>query len=170
MDTQFCIAEMKQNARVIARAVETVSPKQARWKPAADEWSILEVVNHLYDEERRDFRVRIDHVLNRAGEPWPAIDPAGWVTAEKYNERMLAPSLENFIAERQSSLAWLATLTNVDWTTEGNAPWGGTIRAGDLLAAWTAHDLLHLRQINELHYLYLKTVVQPYGLAYAGDW
>ena len=26
--------------------------------------------------------------------------------------------------------------------------------AGDMLAAWLAHDFLHIRQLNELHYAY----------------
>jgi hypothetical protein len=32
-----------------------VTEAQARWKPAPEEWSILEVINYLCDEEREDF-------------------------------------------------------------------------------------------------------------------
>ena len=43
-------------------------------------------------------------------------------------------------------------------------------RAGDLLAAWVAHDLLHLRQLVELKYAYLARTMEPYALKYAGEW
>ena len=48
-------------------------------------------------------------------------------------------------------------------------PWG-KLTAGDLLASWAAHDLLHLRQLNELRYAYLIQVAAPYSVRYAGDW
>ncbi|MCP4798050.1 MAG: DinB family protein, partial [Phycisphaeraceae bacterium] len=49
-------------------------------------------------------------------------------------------------------------------------PRSGSLRAGDLLAAWCAHDALHLRQLaRRLHEL---TVVRGGGFdaGYAGDW
>ena len=39
-----------------------------------------------------------------------------------------------------------------------------------MLAAWVAHDLLHLRQLVELHYAWTAQQLQPYSVAYAGDW
>ncbi|MCB0058173.1 MAG: DinB family protein, partial [Caldilineaceae bacterium] len=62
---------MQRNAQRIAALVAGVPDEQARWKPDAESWSILEVVNHLLDEEREDFRVRIDYTLHRPGEKWP---------------------------------------------------------------------------------------------------
>lgn len=170
MDIQPYLARLEQNAKVVQSAVQNVSGEQATWKPTPENWSIVEVVNHLFDEERRDFRVRIDYTLHRPGAAWPAINPPQWVIDEKYNERELAASLQNFLDERQASLTWLTELAAADWETAANAPWGVPMRAGDLLAAWTAHDLLHLRQLNELHYLYLQQAAAPYDVAYAGEW
>ena len=48
---------------------------QAMWKPAEDEWSILEVVNHLAEEETDDFRVRLGQLLEDPRKAWPPIDP-----------------------------------------------------------------------------------------------
>ena len=84
MDLDCLATQMALNAERIRVLCQGISVEQSRWKPGPDSWSILEVVNHLYDEEREDFRARLDHVLHRAGQPWPAIDPQGWVTAGKY--------------------------------------------------------------------------------------
>jgi len=169
MDFETRINQMASNAQTIAQLVNGVDDEQARWKPNADSWSLLEVINHLYDEERLDFRVRLDHILHKPGIDPLGIDPQGWVTERAYNERELIPSLENFLKERDASLEWLKSLEAPDWEATYSAPWG-EIRAGDMFAAWVAHDLLHIRQLVELHYLWTTQQVQPYAVNYAGDW
>ena len=144
-----------------------VSPDQARWKPSPESWSILEVINHLYDEEQRDFPVRLNIILFHSEQKLPPIDPERWVVEEKYNEKPLDESLRLFLSQRQQSLQWLRNLNNADWRTPYHASFG-TIQAGDILAAWAAHDLLHLRQFVELHYLYTTQIAKPYSADYAG--
>jgi hypothetical protein len=169
MELEQCAAQLEQNGRRIAALAAGVGEQQARWRPDSDSWSILEVICHLLEEERKDFRVRLDITLHKPGERWPAIDPQGWVTAHAYNEQDLAESLAALATERQASLTWLAGLLGVDWETAYDAPWGA-ISAGDLLAAWTAHDLLHMRQLVELLWAYQETAVAPYSARYAGEW
>lgn len=168
MDFEQSLAQMTANAQRIALLAE-VSAEQARWKPDPDSWSILEVINHLYDEEREDFRVRLDYILHRPGEEAPPIDPKGWVTARQYNQRDLQQSLDNFLHERQKSLDWLRGLGTPDWDRSIAMPWG-PITAGDMFAAWVGHDLLHLRQLVELHWAYTNQELQPYSTSYAGGW
>ncbi len=169
MDIEYCIKSLADNSQRIRLLVEQVSLGQARWKPDLDSWSILEVLNHLLDEERLDFRVRLDITLNRSKESWPAIDPPAWVIERNYNERNLQESLIDFMEARKDSIAWLATLKKPDWEADYEAPWG-RMRAGDLMAAWAAHDLLHLRQLVELHWAYAEDQVKPFRTLYAGEW
>jgi hypothetical protein len=44
------------------------------------------------------------------------------------------------------------------------------MRAGDMFAAWVAHDGLHIRQLNELHRLLVERAAKPYRVGYAGEW
>lgn len=169
MNFQSVIAQMDSNAQVLHALVKDCSEPQARWKPDADSWSVLEVVNHLLDEEREDFRAHIDLLLHHRADAWPRIDPQGWVVERAYNLRDLGESLAGFMAAREESLAWLGDLGDVAWTTEYTAPFG-TIRAGDLLASWVAHDVLHMRQLVRLKWAYLLPKVEPYGVRYAGVW
>ena len=164
------LSDFPHNAEVIANLAKGVSLEQARWRPSPSDWSILEVINHFYDEEREDFRHRLDLLLFQPEVDWPPIDPNGWVTARHYNERDLAVSLANFLHERQESLAWLRGLLEPDWESGRMAPWGGQMRAGDMLAAWLAHDFLHIRQLNELHYAYWLETAVSYSVRYAGEW
>ena len=170
MNLEQAIGQMATQAQTIRSLVTGVDETQARWKSDAETWSILEVINHLYDEEREDFRVRLDILLHRPNDPWPPIRPGEWVTERNYQQRDLQESLQNFLTEREKSLDWLRTLSAPDWNASGTTPWGGTIRAGDMFAAWVAHDLLHSRQLVELHYAYTIDLNQPFSPQYAGDW
>jgi hypothetical protein len=161
--------QLEDNARRVRALVEGVGEGQARWKPEAGCWSILEVMCHLLDEERYDFRVRLEITLQRADEPWPPIDPVGWVTARNYNQQDLRVIQQGFLEERAASLVWLEGLAWAAWETAYEAPWG-SIRAGDLLASWVAHDLLHMRQLVELHWSYNEEQVESYSTRYAGEW
>ena len=169
MNLDLLAVQMADNARRIRNLIEGVSVEQARWKPDPDAWSILEVINHLRDEEKEDFRVRLDIVLHRPDQPWPPIDPQGWVTERQYNQRELQESLEGFLSARQESLIWLRSLTAPDWEADCEASFG-RMTAGAVFASWVAHDLLHMRQLVELHWAHLISLVEPYRVDYAGSW
>lgn len=161
--------ELAQGAEIVTALAVGVSADEARVRPAPGAWSLLEVIGHLLDEETLDFRARLDVVLHRPNEPWTRIDPEAWVIEHQYNARDLAETLQAFRAERERSLAWLGTLTAPDWTREYRAPFG-PITAGDLLASWAAHDVLHTRQLVELRRARLLAHTQPHRTQYAGDW
>jgi len=123
------------------------------------------------DEEIRDFRRRIEITLRDPGEAWPPIDPERWAVDEAYNERSLGTSVSQFLHEREASIAWLGGLRAAVWDRAHEHPRMGTIRAGDLLSSWVAHDFIHIRQINRLHREYLVEAVLPeYSSDYAGKW
>lgn len=163
-------ARLAASAQTIRTLVEPVDPAQAGWRPAPGRWSILDVVNHLADEEAEDFRTRLDLVLNHPGEPWPPIDPEGWVEARAYAGRDLAESLARFREERTRSLAWLPSLHAADWTRSCAHPTAGTLTAGSLLASWVVHDLLHVRQLVRLHGAWVTARAAPHSTRYAGEW
>jgi hypothetical protein len=169
MDIGYFVALMGENAARIRTLVRGVTERQACWRPDPDSWSILEVVNHLLDEERLDFRVRLDYTLHRPGEPWPPIDPEGWVTEREYNRKELRASLDRFLSEREASLVWLRELDAPNWEATHETSFG-PIAAGDVFAAWVAHDLLHMRQLVELHWAYTTAELEPHRVDYAGTW
>lgn len=170
MDFEKLVGQMDLNAGRIGALVEGVSEEQARWKPAPEVWSILEVMHHLWDEEREDFRVRLNLILHAAGQEWPPINPQGWVTERHYNEGRLAAALEGYLAERAASLDWLRNLKEPDWEVAVPTPWNFDIKAGDMMASWAAHDLLHMRQLVELQRAYNVSLSKSYDTQYAGDW
>jgi hypothetical protein len=170
MDTDYIITQLEQHARAIQALARGVTTEQARRRPDEASWSILEVINHLYDEEREDFRPRLELILFRPDEAFKQISPQEWVTERAYNSRDPETSVNNFLAERENSILWLRTLKDPKWEASIKTPQGWTFKAGDMAASWVAHDVLHLRQLTELHYFAVREAARPYDVGYAGDW
>jgi DinB superfamily len=169
MDFRTLYLELVDSTEMIRSLLAGVADEEARVKPSPDSWSILETLCHLYDEERQDFRARLQFILGRGEGVWPAIHPEAWVTERRYNEQSLRTMKEKFFAERGQSLDWLRGLENSDWEA-GYAADARGLRAGDMFASWIAHDNLAIRQLVELRRARLEKITKPYNIDYAGDW
>jgi hypothetical protein len=161
--------ELQNSTEIIRALLAGVEPEAAHLKPDAESWSFVEVLCHLYDEEREDFREHLDFILHRQSEEWHMIDTEAWVTERKYNEQNFAGMQAKFFAEREKSLAWLKGLLNPDWEKTFTSGYR-TISAGEMFACWVAHDNLHIRQLVELRRSRLENITSPANLEYAGDW
>jgi len=170
MDITYFIKRFAANARAVEGLASGLTDEQAHWKPTQERWCILEVVCHMYDEERLDFRARLDSTLSDPERAWIPINPPGWISMHEYAKQDLQKSIANFLEERERSLDWLTTLEDPSLKNSYDHQEFGQITAGDLLASWLAHDALHIRQITRLHYEYVAQHASPYKLDYAGPW
>ncbi len=170
MRAERLIDRLDRFGAILPAVVADVPDEDARWKPPDGAWSILEIVMHLADEETEDFRRRVELTLRDPAAPWPPIDPDGWAVARRYNEGRLAAAVDRFTAARRESVAWLRTLSRPDWSRAWVHPKAGPIRAGDVFAAWAAHDALHLRQIAKRLYELAGRDGGEFSTSYAGAW
>ena len=169
MQFEILYQELSHSAEMIRALTAGLTPAEARFKPGPESWSILEVVCHLYDIEREDFRPRLDAILHRPTEEWIQIDPQSWITMRRYNERDLTEALKGFLAEREKSLTWLKNLSAPNWEAE-HVDEFGSMKAGEMFASWVAHDNLHIRQLVELRRSRIVSLAEPFDVGYAGEW
>lgn len=164
------VAATLERGRTVIVGLSTGVPEDAwRWRPAEDKWSLLEVVNHLADEEKDDFPRRIDLLLQHPGTAWPPIDPEGWCRERRYNERDPHESLQRFVAARETSLQWWRSQGDIDWERAHDHA-SGPLRVGDLVLSWMVHDQLHARQMLRLHHDRALRLGSSWSAAYAGPW
>jgi len=118
----------------------------ARTRPAPDEWSPVEILCHLRDEESEDFGARLRVIVDSSGEFAP-IDPERWAVERRYREASFPDVLEALRVRRQASLDLLASVAPA--TLKGSRPFKplGRLSGLDILAAWVAHDRIHLAQL-----------------------
>lgn len=179
-DFEALIGRLERFPAVLQAATVRLDEADARWQPppvpnaagqAQPAWSIVEIVAHLADEEEADFSVRLQLTLDDPAKPWPSIDPEGWAVCRAYRERSLTGELSRFGIKRAKNLVWLCDLNDqTPWDRTHHHPQFGPFRAGDMLAAWCAHDWLHLRQIAKRQYQLTARDAGDYSTRYAGEW
>lgn len=169
MKLESVIAELERNRKVFKETLADMPQTLINWKANPKDWSLLEIICHLVDEEKEDFRARIDYAFQFPGKPLKPIDPAGWVKSRKYAEQDFVKKLEQFDKERQISIAWLKTTADLNWENSALHSEYGAMSARSFLYNWLAHDYHHIRQINRIKYNFLR---QNSGdtLEYAGNW
>jgi hypothetical protein len=167
-DSDAIVAELARNRAVFSHLLIGKRLAAFSWRQAPGKWNLLEIVCHLYDEEREDFRPRVQHALE-SRDPPPPIDPQGWVTSRNYAAQDYEAKLADFLGERTASIAWLHSLRSPRWDATFHHPQMGQVTARMFLANWLAHDHLHLRQIIRLEYERLKHESGE-DLRYAGEW
>ena len=169
MNPSEIINQLESDSKVFEVLFSNTPPDKIKWKPSEDKWSMLEIISHLYDEEREDFRARLKKILNEDSN-WDPIDPQGWVKSRNYMEKDYAKTLKDFLDERKKSIEWLKDLKEIDWNVNAVHPKFGEFAAYPMLCNWLAHDYLHLRQILKLKYQMLEAGLNAGELGYAGEW
>lgn len=162
VDLDAAIKQLKLNNMLIQRSTYSFTIEQGQWKPDADSWSLVEMVNHLYTEERGDFRA---HLARAWG--MPILNP--FEDNFPYNTLNLTAALESFNHERMQSIWWLEALDRADWSAECTLR-DFSISAESMLHSWVAHDVLHLRQLIEIKYAHLLKDFGADSIRYAGEW
>lgn len=64
MQYETLFQELENSTEIIRTLLARVNQEEARIKPNPESWSMLEIVCHLFDEEREDFREHLDLALN----------------------------------------------------------------------------------------------------------
>ncbi len=169
MDRPYLFNQLARHGDVFRTMFTGLTPEEIRWKPAPEKWCALEIICHLYDEEREDFRARLGSTLETPEEPWPKILPAEWVAEREYMEQDFNAKLTAFLSERDKSVAWLRGLKDAPWTNAYLHPKVGPVSCDLLLTNWVAHDIHHIRQLNNLRYAHLASI-STVSLDYAGKW
>ncbi|NNK81229.1 MAG: DinB family protein [Flavobacteriales bacterium] len=169
MDHSATIRSLARNKELFIDLLTGLDEGLYRWRQSDEKWNILEIVCHLRDEERDDFRERTWRVLEDAEGPLPSIDPVAWVKQRHYDTQNYQEALNEFFHEREASLKWLQLLDVPRWDNSYQHPKLGPLSAELFLANWLAHDYLHIRQIIKLKFDYLKES-SGIDLSYAGDW
>ena len=165
----FVVEQLQKNKLIFKELFKDEVEELFLWKQSPEKWCLLEILCHLYDEEREDFRFRTQWVLEKPNEIPPNFNPVVWVTDRNYIGQDYKVMLNKFLKERDESINWLKSLQNPNWDNFYTHPKVGNLPAKHFLDNWLAHDYLHIRQITKLKFDYLN-YHSGERLDYAGTW
>jgi hypothetical protein len=137
------------SAKKLERLLKGVPAAKLRKRPAADKWSVAEIMAHLADSEIvTGFRLR--QILGTPGAPIPAYDQDAWAKACRYEKRDARKALEQFRVLREANLELLKTLTSEQWQHHGMHSERGAETIERLVKLIAGHDLNHTQQIERI--------------------
>jgi hypothetical protein len=143
------LAVQAATAEKLERLIEGVPASELRKRPAADKWSVNEIVAHLDDAEIViGFRMRM--ILGAPGAPIAAYDQDAWVTSGHYEKRDPRKSVEQFRVVREANLALLKSLTPEQWKHYGMHSERGQETIELIVRMTAGHDMNHLQQIERI--------------------
>lgn len=165
----FVVEQLQKNKLIFKNLFKGEDEDLFLWKQTPEKWCLLEIICHLYDEEREDFRYRTKWVIERPNEIPPPFNPIDWVTEHNYIQQDYSDMIEKFMHEREQSVEWLKSLNNVNWNNFFEHPKLEKMSAKYFLNNWLAHDYLHIRQIIKLKFDFFNKKIEG-DLNYAGIW
>jgi hypothetical protein len=159
--------ELARLPTLLDALLEGLDGETWRARPAPVEWSPIEIVCHLRDEEVEDFGARL-RVIVEGGIAFAPIDPERWVGERRYREADPREALAALAERRTMSLRFLETIAPARLEAAVEQPRAGRLSGLDLLVAWVTHDRLHLAQLaNTLARLWARRW-SPLRADYAG--
>ncbi len=143
-----CLDLLEATPAVLRGLMAGISEEDALWKPAADRFSIAEVLSHLSHSERHCYRDRLDRFL---GEEMPEFEPDdAQMHLEVYRNADPEADFRHFEDQRQTNLELLRSLSAEDGARKALHKAAGEITLSQMLHEWALHDLGHIRQVAEL--------------------
>ena len=136
-------------AKKIKSLIKGKPASKLRKRPAADKWSVAEIITHLLDAEIvGGYRMRT--ILGAPGGPIAAFDQDTWAVSGHYGKRDAHHSLAHFTVVREANLALLKTLTPEQWKHFGMHAERGQETIEHIVRMFAGHDLNHLKQIQAI--------------------
>jgi hypothetical protein len=149
-DFEALLVTLESTAALLSRAAASLSPAEARRRPAAGGFSFVENVWHLADLEREGYGVRIRRIL---GETNPALlnfDGDRLARERVYQELDVDRGIVLFARARAQNLEALGRLSRSEWKRSGSQEGVGCVRLEDIPRMMADHDRAHGAEIASL--------------------
>lgn len=143
------IAVQRGTLDSLAQLLEGVPESKLRERPAADKWSVAELLAHLADAEiGASWRYR--QMIEHNGCPLAPYDQDLWNELGNYASRPPADALQLFRLLREANLRMFEQLTPEQWQCHGIHAERGEMTVRDLALQIAGHDLNHLEQVRQI--------------------
>jgi DinB superfamily len=134
----------------IRREVAAMTPREIRTRPAANKWSVQEILAHLADVEELGMRARVAAMVEEDQPVLLPFDQEKRAVELHYDRRDYRRSLEGFARQRRANVRWLRTLKPAQLKRIGRHQTVDVITASEMIYEWAFHDLGHIKQILEV--------------------
>ena len=144
------IAILASTPQKLKREIATMSAEEMKRRPAANKWSVQEVLAHLDDVEEIGMRSRVAAMIETENPILISFDQEKRAEEMKYNRKNPMKSLAGFARQRRANVKWLKKLRPTELKRKGRHQKVGDLSAEELVTEWAFHDLGHIKQVLEI--------------------
>ncbi|HEY8491457.1 MAG TPA: DinB family protein [Dehalococcoidia bacterium] len=145
----YLLKALTEGAGEIREQLLPVPDEAARWRPAEDEWAVVEIAAHLRDAEGL-YGEQIRCIARRPGTDLPVVDLEGLAAERRYLEEDLHQALAQFTRLRRITASLLWELDPDDWERTGHHRYRGDVSIAQIARELNQHDLSHLWQARRV--------------------
>ena len=149
MEGKDAIAVQRETAAKLAKLLEGTSREQLAKRPAADKWSVSEILAHLAEAEVSCFW-RYRQMIEHNGSSIIPFDQDLWYKLGEYPSRDPQESLQLFRLMRDANLRMFDQLSPEQWKLGGVHVERGPMTIADLARQMAGHDVNHVAQVERL--------------------
>lgn len=163
LNTAEAIELLERTPRALMSMLSGLSESWLQCSEGAGTWTVHEVVNHLIENEKKNWIPRMEAILQGDGQaPFPDFDRYSHIDA--YAGYSMDQSLQEFAALRAQNINVLNQRVNPERHLEWTAvhPAFGEVKLRELLSTWVVHDLTHTAQIVRVMASRYRTDVGPW--------
>lgn len=125
--------------------LDNTEPRQWLMRPIEDEWSILQILCHLFDSEQTHQRPRLERILHEDNPFIAAPRPPGPQLALCGDDAWQIA--QDFSSERQRTIEMIQALAPEDWSRPARHSIFGLTTLLEMAQFTAQHDRLHLNQL-----------------------
>jgi FMN phosphatase YigB (HAD superfamily) len=141
------LAILRSTPAALTGLLDPLASSMLTTRPAADDWSITEILCHMRDVEREVDIPRIQKILSE-DEPFiPAELPDEWAKTREYNQQDGLAALRDFTAVRIQTLEMLQNLAPAQWSRKARHAIFGPTPLQEMVCFNAEHDRLHIQQV-----------------------
>ena len=149
MESKDSLTVQRETANQLAELIAGIPAEKLCQRPAADKWSVAEILAHLSEAEIGTswrYRQMIEH--DRA--PLSSYDQDLWESLGGYASRDADNSLHLFRLLREANLRMFDQLSPGQWRRHGIHAERGPMSVADLARQVAGHDINHLEQVRKV--------------------
>ena len=137
--------QFKGNLAALCGLLAEVKAHQWLQRPDPAEWSILQILCHLWRAETEVHQQRLRMIMEEDNPFIPSLPPPGPDIPECHDDGMEV--FERFRAQRQRTMATLAALSADDWRRPARHSIFGLTNLLEMAYFTAQHDRLHITQL-----------------------
>ena len=134
--------------QVLIEALKEFPKEMWQWKPAANKWSVHEIIIHIADSEANSY-VRCRRFIAEPGSGVYGYDENKWADKLNYHTQSIDEALELFKWLRKASYDLVKKVDDKTWASATvNHSENGIMKFEDWLKIYEEHVPVHIRQMK----------------------